>query len=46
MSKKYGFKNYDVLDKRQLNLLTWNMVKSLSNNSGQFSSSASYKDSK
>ena len=48
VSKKYGFKNYDVLDKRQFNLLIWNMVKNLSNNAEQVSSSplSYYKDSK
>lgn len=47
VSKKYGFKNYDVLDKRQLNLLIWNMVKNLSNNAQVSVSSLSYhKDSK
>ncbi|WP_370574276.1 hypothetical protein [Methanomethylovorans sp.] len=42
MSKKYGFKSYNVLDKRQFNLLMWNMVKNLSNNAEQVSSSISY----
>lgn len=47
VTKKYGFKNYDILDKRQLNLLTWNMVKSLSNNAQVSASLLSYhKDSK
>jgi hypothetical protein len=47
VSKKYGFKNYDILDKRQLNLLTWNMVKSLSNTAQVSASPLSYhKDSK
>jgi hypothetical protein len=48
VSKKYDFKNYDALDKRQFNLLIWNMVKNLSNNAEQVSSSpfSHYKDSK
>jgi succinate dehydrogenase/fumarate reductase-like Fe-S protein len=42
MSKKYDFKNYTVLDRRQLDLLMLNMMKSLSNNSEKpFSSSHS-----
>lgn len=32
MSKKCGFKNYSVLDKRQFDLIMWNMIKSMSNN--------------
>ena len=40
VSKKYGFKNYNVLDKRQFDLLIWNMMKSLSNNAEQVSSSS------
>lgn len=40
VSKKYGFKSYNVLDKRQFNLLMWNMMKTLSNNAEQVSSSS------
>ncbi len=38
MSKKYGFKNYTVLDRRQFDLLMWNLMKTLSNNTEQVSS--------
>lgn len=47
VSKKYGFKSYNVLDKRQFNLLVWNIAKSLSNNVQVSASPLSYhKDSK
>ncbi|OPY18689.1 MAG: hypothetical protein A4E24_01878 [Methanomethylovorans sp. PtaU1.Bin093] len=41
MSKKYGFKNYTVLDRRQFDLLMWNLMKTLSDNDEQVSSSSS-----
>ncbi len=41
MSKKYGFKNYTVLDRRQFDLLMLNMMKTLSHNSEKVLSSSS-----
>ncbi|MCC7575470.1 MAG: hypothetical protein KK926_01380 [Methanomethylovorans sp.] len=40
MNKKYGFRHYNVLDRRQFNLLMWNMMKSLSNSSEHVPSSS------
>lgn len=35
VNQKYGFKKHNALDKRQLNLVMWNMVKQMSNNAQQ-----------
>lgn len=35
MNQKYGFKKHTALDGRQLNLVMWNIVKQMSNNSQQ-----------